>query len=430
MERLKKINLILVYSIPIFLVISHSIADFIFVFVGISFLIFLSINKLDPITQKIFKDKVIISFFLFYIFLLLSSIFSEFFALSIKRSLPYLRFIIFIIALKYWLLTDKKSLKILYLSISSCLIFVCFDVLFQFYNYHEIINESGKVIRQGFDIFGYASNPVIERFQGPFKDEFIAGSYILKLSPFLFLTILNTKMIKKKNILVFIFVTLIIYSIYITGDRAPFFILLQIFLIIPFFFNKRIILLYLSSIILITYFAGLNSDKKQRYIYDALGAIGFKNNEFTLDTGYGHLFYSAIKIWLDKPILGAGTKNYRKICERDEYNFETQNKIQLCSTHPHNYVLELLSETGIIGLILFYLILVSLIVNFRLLKKLIRRDLKYLEIKLSFMSLILILWPLSTTGSILTNKNSILLWFVFGILYSLMNFENDNQNKV
>lgn len=198
MERLKKINLILVYSIPIFLVISHSIADFIFVFVGISFLIFLSINKLDPITQKIFKDKVIISFFLFYIFLLLSSIFSEFFVLSIKRSLPYLRFIIFIIALKYWLLTDKKSLKIIYLSISSCLIFVCFDVLFQFYNYHEIINDSGKVIRQGFDIFGYASNPVIERFQGPFKDEFIAGGYILKLSPFLFLTILNTKMIKKK----------------------------------------------------------------------------------------------------------------------------------------------------------------------------------------------------------------------------------------
>ena len=118
MERLKKFNLILVYSIPIFLIISHSIADFIFVFVGISFLIFLSINKLDPITQKIFKDKVIISFFLFYIFLLLSSIFSEFFVLSVKRSLPYLRFIIFIIALKYWLLTDKKSLKILYLSIS------------------------------------------------------------------------------------------------------------------------------------------------------------------------------------------------------------------------------------------------------------------------------------------------------------------------
>lgn len=427
MERLKKLNLILVYSVPIFLIISHSIADLIVVFVGINFLIFLSINNLDSISQKILKDKVIISFLLFYLFLLISSLSSEFIELSIKRSLPYLRFIIFIIALKYWLLTDKKSFKILYLSISFCLIFVCIDVIFQFYNSQEIISNSGKVVRQGFDIFGYASNPIIERFQGPFKDEFIAGGYILKLSPFLFLTILGTKIIKEKNILLFTFVTLIIYSIYITGDRAPFFILLQISLIIPFFFNKRIIVLYLSLIILITYFAGLDSDKKQRYVYDALGAVGFKNNEFTLDTGYGHLFYSATKIWLDKPLLGAGTKNYRKICERDKYNFETRNKIQLCSTHPHNYVLELLSETGIIGLILFYLILVSLIVNFRLLKKIFRRDLKYLEIKLSFLSLILILWPLSTTGSIMTNKNSILLWFVFGILYSLMNFENEND---
>ena len=60
--------------------------------------------------------------------------------------------------------------------------------------------------------------------------------------------------------------------------------------------------------------------------------------------------------WVDKPLTSAGTKNYRKICERDEYNFETENKIQLCSTHPHNYVLELLSETGLVGLILFYYI--------------------------------------------------------------------------
>ena len=62
-----------------------------------------------------------------------------------------------------------------------------------------------------------------------------------------------------------------------------------------------------------------------------LGALGFKNNEFTLDTGYGHLFYSAIKL-NDKPLPGAGTKNYRKICERDEYNFETENKFNYNST--------------------------------------------------------------------------------------------------
>ena len=81
------------------------------------------------------------------------------------------------------------------------------------------------------------------------------------------------------------------YSIYITGDRAPLHILILISLIIPFFFSKKIIFIYLSSLILLIYLAGNNLDKKQRYFYDALGALGFKNNEFTLDTGYGHLFY-------------------------------------------------------------------------------------------------------------------------------------------
>jgi len=52
-----------------------------------------------------------------------------------------------------------------------------------------------------------------------------------------------------------------------------------------------------------------------------------------------------------------------------------------------------------------------------------QKFIKKLNIKFSIMSLILILWPISTTGSILTNKNSILLWFIFGIVYSLISIE-------
>ena len=68
-------------------------------------------------------------------------------------------------------------------------------------------------------------------------------------------------------------------------------------------------------------------------------------------------------------MIGAGTKNYRKICYRKEYNFETKNNHQLCSTHPHNYVLELLSETGLLGLISFYFIFFYLFKDFGLLQK-------------------------------------------------------------
>ena len=157
--------------------------------------------------------------------------------------------------------------------------------------------------------------------------------------------------------------------------------------------------------------------------------LGFQNNEFTLDTGYGHLFYSAIKIWIDKPLIGAGTKNYRKICYRKEYNFETKNNHQLCSTHPHNYVLELLSETGLLGLISFYFyffIYLKILDYFKVLQK----NLNNIDIKFIFISLIIILWPISTTGSILTNKNSVILWLVFGIIYSASSIQKNLICKI
>ena len=156
-------------------------------------------------------------------------------------------------------------------------------------------------------------------------------------------------------------------------------------------------------------------------------ALGFQNNEFTLDTGYGHLFYSAIKIWIDKPFIGVGTKNYRKICYRKEYNFESKNNHQLCSTHPHNYVLELLSETGLLGLISFYSIFFYLLRDFELVKKVLQKNLNYIYIKFSLISLIIILWPISTTGSILTNKNSVILWLIFGLTYSAINIKKKSS---
>tara|TARA_B100000989_G_scaffold43163_1_gene27493 strand:+ start:6634 stop:7953 length:1320 start_codon:yes stop_codon:yes gene_type:complete len=435
MDLIKKINLLLVYSMPLFLIFSHSIADAIVVFTGLTFLILLSFNKLFITIKSLLRDKVIISLFLFYIILVFSSFLAEFQSLSFKRSIPYIRFIFFVAAMKYWLLTDKNSIKILIYAFVACLLFVCFDVIYQYFNYkyvpihpvHPILGNSPEnLIKKGFDIFGYPSKNYY-RFQGPFEDEYIAGSFILRLSPFLFLVAFSIYKFKENNfskILIFLSAALIIYSIYITGDRAPFFILFLIStILILCLFNKKIILIFLSSLILIIFLAGLNLDKKNRYLGESLSALGFQNNEFTLDTGYGHLFYSAIKIWIDKPFIGAGTKNYRKICYRKEYNFETKNNHQLCSTHPHNYVLELLSETGLLGLISFYCIFFYLLREFDLVKKVLEKNLNYINTKFSLLSLILILWPISTTGSILTNKNSIILWLIFGLTYSALNIE-------
>jgi O-antigen ligase len=429
MDRIKKFNLLLIYAIPFFLIFSHAIADGIVVLTGLTFLILLIFKKLPLTIFSLLKDRIIIYFILFYIVLILSSFFSEFQSFSLKRSIPYIRFIFFVAALKYWLFIDKSSFKILFYSILACLMFVCLDVVFQYFNiqYRPDSALSENYVKKGVDIFGYESKNYY-RFQGPFKDEFIAGGFILKLSPFLFLIIFNVYNKLARNIFpkifIFLSVLLITCSIFITGDRAPFFLLILIWLFsILIFFNKKIIFFLLFFITLIIFFFGLNVEKKQRYVDETLSSLGFQNNEFTLDTGYGHLFYSAIKIWIDKPLLGAGTKTYRNICFRHEYNFESKNNIELCSTHPHNYVLELLSEVGLLGLASFYLIFFYLAKELKSIKNIFKKNLDYLNLKFSTISLIIILWPINTTGSILSNKNSIILWFVFGIVYTLISFE-------
>ena len=62
-------------------------------------------------------------------------------------------------------------------------------------------------------------------------------------------------------------------------------------------------------------------------------------------------------------IIGVGPKNFLLECQKDKYKkIESDNFNYRCNTHPHNIYLELLSETGIIGIISF-LVIVIIIFN-------------------------------------------------------------------
>ena len=72
----------------------------------------------------------------------------------------------------------------------------------------------------------------------------------------------------------------------------------------------------------------------------------------------GH-YSRAIDIFKNNYFLGSGFKSYRKICGqyetmRQPNQYDTdENRRLSCSIHPHNYHLEILSDTGIIGYLIF-----------------------------------------------------------------------------
>tara|TARA_Y200000002_G_scaffold380836_1_gene393298 strand:+ start:912 stop:2504 length:1593 start_codon:yes stop_codon:yes gene_type:complete len=77
----------------------------------------------------------------------------------------------------------------------------------------------------------------------------------------------------------------------------------------------------------------------------------------------GHLpiFITSLDLFLDKPILGNGIKSYRNNCYKKVH---LPNRI--CQNHPHNFVLEILNDTGFLGFLIIYsLVLYLLHSNFK-----------------------------------------------------------------
>ena len=69
-------------------------------------------------------------------------------------------------------------------------------------------------------------------------------------------------------------------------------------------------------------------------------------------------FTSFYDTWLLNKFVGGGIKNFRYYCHVKP---NPQNKNYHCNMHPHNYYLEILTETGLVGLLIVMVLLLSLI---------------------------------------------------------------------
>ena len=99
-----QLNRILVSLIPFSLIFSIFVADLILSVVSLFFFIYLiKENKLDYLNKNYFRI-----FLIFYFFLIIGAIFSEYKILSLQKTLPYIRFGIFALLLNYLLEKDQK----------------------------------------------------------------------------------------------------------------------------------------------------------------------------------------------------------------------------------------------------------------------------------------------------------------------------------
>jgi len=385
-------------------------------------------------------DKIILIFFAYTIFTgvlnnlyLQSENLNEDYTIIIKTIL-YLRFLIFYFVIRILINKNLINFKSFFIICFICTYFVSLDLIYQ--------------LNFGKDIFGYISPENSRRLSGPFGDEFIAGSYLQRFSLFalfLFPLFFNNKNKIYLYLLLLLSFILIIVGLIIAGNRMP--LILFIILITGVLsFNKPmqkflLSFLLLSAIILATLW-NFNSDIKN-HLNNFKGRVGqiiefastviIKNKESIYEEDKNNIaewyrytinvngkiiplqnthikeFNSGYQTWLEHKYIGGGIKSFR-------YNCVTFN----CSSHPHNYYLEILSELGLIGFFLISIIFFTILFKCFFNQHAKKINLTYNKIIIPFMFLFIIeIFPIKSTGSFFTTGNATYLFLIMSITIAL-----------
>ena len=339
--------IIIVSLIPLSLALSIFAADLLTSISGL-ILIWIFFKKKNLIFKEIKKE--IIFFTLFFLIILIGLILSNHKNDSFLPSFFYFRYFLLSLSIFYLLKTYNFFFKIFYNSIFLTLTLIIFDSFLQYF--------------LGYNVFGYEKLHYLSSF---FESEKKLGSYLVRLLPLL-LSIIYFNNYKISTKLELIILALIGIIIFLSTERVALFLLLTIYFFYFLISEKKLFFLSVS-IILFTLLFTFQKNLTQKYIHFTMkqtGIISLLNpsprpieRDKVRFFSYEHenLSYTGLAIFKQNFLFGAGVKSFYSYCQNNlykdfQFKINERNNRYVCSTHPHNTYIQILSETRISGFIL------------------------------------------------------------------------------
>jgi O-antigen ligase len=367
------------------------------------FLILASVIFIYESIKKNFYNKIKLNWIYFYLFFVFYNILHSFFATDILNSLQsslfqfrYLLFSLFI----FLCISNAKNIEFIIKFWLVLVLLVSFDTIYQYFFLQNIF---------GLPIRG-------TRPSGVFGKELVVGAFIAYISvPIIFYYFNKFHNLNLKGKFLYSLIYLFLFTtVALTGERLSFLIFFVSSIIIFIFntsFKKSIILSMTLFIFLMTIY--FNSSSFNSRVKDFSNILG---NFY--DSSYGRLWESGYLLFEKNKIFGVGLKNYRVDCD-NQIDPRPESIPQFCSSHPHNFFLEILSETGLVGFSIFFIFFVHLIFYLKDKIKSLKNDeffKKYSSLLYGNILILLIyVWPLKTSGSFFTTWNGSFFWLNLGI---------------
>ncbi|WP_417814996.1 O-antigen ligase family protein [Thalassospira alkalitolerans] len=374
--------------IPAFLLFARGAADGAVVLIALLFLVRSAVHR-D--WSWVREADIAVLLVIWLIMNLLVSPFAEFTGKSFGRSASWLRFVVFYAAVTRWVLADQKAIRAVCMAFLATIMIAAADALYQFF--------AGYSLLGGQHMNGRLTGPLDRPNIGIYLAK--TGFATMTLAFALYVADMKQKAFRV-GIVVLAFALMIVF---LSGERtASVLSLLAIGcgLVGLFLVGGKSRLAAMGVAVLVLGGVGTLLTVSDRIFARAM-AIGNVVGDYS-GSIYGELSALGWRLFTEHPVTGTGMGNFGLVCP----DYRAEGVIRECHPHPHNFYIEWLSDTGLVGT-LPWLVFVAIIV-WAGVHHIRNGSRQSLVAGLYLGTLVLSFFPMAATQSAFSNWPAILAW--------------------